>query len=545
MTQKITRTVNQIDLAIVGAGFAGLYMLFKARKMGLRAQVFEAGDDVGGTWYWNRYPGARCDVKSMQYSYSWDEELQQDWNWTERFATQPEILEYVRHVADRHDFRRDIKFNTRIMSGRYDEAAQIWTVEEDDGTQTQAQFLVLATGCLSAARLPDLPGRDTFKGDTYHTGDWPHDGVDFTGKRVAVIGTGSSGIQVIPEIAKQAKHLTVFQRTPNFSLPARNQPLSEQYIEGWKGRYPEFRKKAREETGSGTLYDPPKCSALEVSDAEREREYRWRWEKGGANFMHSFNDLVINEKSNQTAADFVRDRIRETVKDAKTAELLCPTDYPIFTKRICVDSNYFATYNRDNVTLVSLKETPLERIEPAGIRTTQDLHEFDVIVYATGFDAMTGAVTAIDLRGRDGGTIPEKWAEGPRAYLGLACQGFPNLFMITGPGSPSVLSNVVVSIEQHVDLVSDILEAARAKGIRQVEAERAAEDAWVTHVNEVAAATLLPRAASWYMGANIPGKPRVFMPYIGVGNYRKKCEEIKRNGFEGFSFKTPAVSETA
>lgn len=545
MTKDSSNSSSHLDLVIVGAGFAGLYMLYKARKLGLRAQVFEAADDVGGTWYWNRYPGARCDVESMQYSYSWDEELQQDWTWTERFATQPEILAYARHVADRHDLRRDIKFNTRIMSGEYDESAHCWTIAEADGTQTTARYMVLATGCLSAARLPDLPGRDTFAGETYHTGDWPHGGVDFTGKRVAVIGTGSSGIQVIPEIAKQARHLTVFQRTPNFSVPARNQPLSTQYVEGWKGRYSEFRKHAREETGSGTIYDFPKSSALAVTPEEREREYRWRWEKGGANFMHAFNDLVLNEESNKTAADFVRDRIRETVKDSETAELLCPTDYPIFTKRICVDSHYYATYNRENVSLVSLKQTPLESIEATGIRTTANFYDVDVIVYATGFDAMTGAVTAIDLRGRDGATIPAKWVEGPRAYLGLACSGFPNLFMITGPGSPSVLSNVIVSIEQHVDLVSDILETAYARGGVEIEAQRDAEDRWVEHVNEVAAATLLPRAASWYMGANIPGKPRVFMPYIGVASYRRKCEEIKRNGFEGFTFEAEAARKTA
>jgi cyclohexanone monooxygenase len=351
-----------------------------------------------------------------------------------------------------------------------------------------------------------------------------------------VIGTGSSGIQVIPEIARQAAHLTVFQRTPNFSLPARNQPLSRQYIDGWKARYAELRKAARETTGSGTLYDPPKGSALEVSDEERDREYRWRWEKGGANFMHSFNDLVVNEKSNRTAADFVRDRIRETVKDPRTADLLCPTDYPIFTKRICVDSQYYATFNRDNVDLVSLRHTPLMAIEPGGIRTSDAFHEVDAIVYATGFDAMTGAVTAIDLRGRGGATIPRKWAEGPRAYLGLACAGFPNLFLVTGPGSPSVLSNVIVSIEQHIDFISDLLEAAAAKGVVEIEADPDAESDWVDHVNEVAAATLLPRAASWYMGANIPGKPRVFMPYIGVAAYRTRCDAIKRDGFVGFSF---------
>ncbi|MDF2235683.1 NAD(P)/FAD-dependent oxidoreductase [Albimonas sp. CAU 1670] len=531
---------SDLDLLIVGAGFAGLYMLHRARGMGLSARVIEVASDVGGTWWWNRYPGARCDVESMQYSYSWDEDLQQEWTWSERFATQPEILSYIRHVAERHDLKRDITFETRVDAAEWDADAARWRVTLSTGERVGARNLVLATGCLSAARAPDLPGRDSFEGAAYHTGDWPHEGVDFTGKRVAVIGTGSSGIQAIPEIAKQAAHLTVFQRTPNFSVPARNQPLDDNYVHGWKSRYPELRRRAREETRSGTIYDFPERGALEATPEEREREYRWRWEKGGANFMHAFNDLVISEEANATAADFVRDRIREIVKDPQTAEALCPTSYPIFTKRICVDDNYFATYNRPNVTLVNLRETPLEGIEPTGVRTSAGLHEVDAIVYATGFDAITGAITAIDIRGRDGRTIPEKWKEGPRAYLGLMLEGFPNLFAVTGPGSPSVLSNMVVSIEQHVDLISRILEEARARGAATVEADRAAEDAWVAHVNEVAAATLLPRAASWYMGANIPGKPRVFMPYLGVSTYREACEAAVADGWRGFRFAPPA-----
>ena len=524
---------GRIDLAIVGAGFAGLYMLHRARKLGLKARVFEAASDVGGTWWWNRYPGARCDVESMQYSYSWDDELQQNWAWTERFATQPEILAYIDHVADRFDLRRDITFDTRVVRAAYDAQEARWDVALDTGEGVSAKFVILATGCLSAARIPDLPGRDSFQGATYHTGNWPHEGVDLAGKRVAVLGTGSSGIQAIPEIARQAAYLTVLQRTPNFSLPARNQPLDSKYVAGWKASYPELRRKAREETGSGTIYDFPTCSALDLGPEDREAVYRWRWEKGGANFMHSFNDLVINEESNATAADFVRDRIRAVVKDPGTAEALCPYDYPIFTKRICIDSHYFETYNRPNVDLVDLRRTPLVAIEPEGVRTTAGLTEVDVIVYATGFDAMTGAVTAIDIRGRDGRTIPQKWAHGPRAYLGLACEGFPNLFMITGPGSPSVLSNVVVSIEQHVEWISDLLAHMMDEGLDRVEAELTAEDDWMAHVYEVAAATLLPRAASWYMGANIPGKPRVFMPYIGVGKYRAKCDEVARAGYAG------------
>jgi len=523
-----------LDLIIVGAGFSGLYLLYRARKLGLSVRVFESATDVGGTWWWNRYPGARCDVESMQYSYSWDEALQQEWSWSERFATQPEILAYVRHVADRHDLRRDITFGRRVNAARYDEAAHRWSVTLDDGSRAVSRLLVLATGCLSAAKMPEIEGRDSFAGEVHHTGDWPHEGVDFTGKTVAVIGTGSSGIQVIPEVAKQAAHLTVFQRTPNFSVPARNQKLSEQYVHGWKADYPALRKRAREETGSGTLYDFPQTSALAVSAEQREQEYRWRWEKGGANFMHSFNDLVLNEEANRTAADFVRARIRETVRNPETAEALCPTDYPIFTKRICVDSGYYATFNRPNVRLVDLRKTPIARIMPDGIETSGGLHRLDTIVYATGFDAMTGAITAIDIRGRAGQTITDKWSEGPRSYLGLAIHGFPNLFTVTGPGSPSVLSNVIVSIEQHVDWITGLISHMQAQGITEVEADLAAEDRWVDHVRDVASRTLLPKAASWYMGANVPGKPRVFMPYIGVAAYRRICTEIAQEQYRGF-----------
>lgn len=538
-----TTTEGSVDLLIVGAGFSGLYMLHRARGLGLIVRVLEAATDVGGTWWWNRYPGARCDVESVQYSYSWDEDLQQEWEWTERFATQPEILRYIEHVADRHDLRRDITFETRVASARFDDETARWTVETEAGERIDARFVVLATGSLSAARMPEIDGRDSFAGKTYHTGDWPHEGVDFTGQCVGVIGTGSSGIQAIPEIAKQAQHLTVFQRTPNFSLPARNQKLTEDYVDFWKSNYGTLRNQAREETGSGTIYDFPTQSALDLSDEEREAEYHRRWKKGGANFMHSFNDLVINAKSNETAANFVRDRIREVVDDPETAELLCPTDYPIFTKRICVDTDYFQTYNRDNVSLVNLRETPLKRIEPAGVRTSDALHELDALVFATGFDALTGSITAIDIQGRNGATVPEKWADGPQAYLGLALAGFPNLFTITGPGSPSVLSNMVVSIEQHVEWVTGLLRHMQEHDLRTVEAERQAEDDWVAHVREVADQTLLPQAASWYMGANIPGKPRVFMPYIGVAAYRRKCDEVAANDYQGFTFDSVSAED--
>ena len=532
MTAPDTTT---LDVAIVGAGFAGLYALHKLRKLGYRVHVFEAGGDIGGTWYWNRYPGARCDIESMQYSYSWDDQLQQDWEWTERFATQPEILRYIHHVADRFDLRRDITLNTRITSAVFDEGEGRWTLTTETGHRIVARFTIMATGVLSAPQVPDLAGLDDFKGAVYHTANWPKDGVDLAGLRVGVFGTGSSAIQAIPEIAKQAAHLHVFQRTPNFSIPARNQPLTPEIIAHWKSNYPDLRRYARENTGSGTIYDFATKSAKDVDEATRNAEFETRWAKGGANFMHAYNDMVIDEESNRFAADFVRRKIRETVKDPAVAEALCPTDYPIFTKRICIDSDYYATFNRPNVTLVNLRKTPFDRVTATGLRTSAADIALDALVLATGFDAMTGALTRIDIRGIGGQSLKDKWSEGPRAYLGVMSAGFPNLFMVTGPGSPSVLSNVIVSIEQHVDWITDCLQHLRRTGAQRIEPTVDAEDNWVRHVNDVASATLLPKAASWYMGANIPGKARVFMPYIGLAAFRRKCNAVAANEYEGFS----------
>lgn len=527
---------ERLDVAVVGAGFSGLYLIHRLRKLGFSVKAFDRAGDIGGTWYWNRYPGARCDVESMQYSYSFDEDLQQDWNWSERFATQPEILAYANHVTERFDLKRDIQFNTTIASAHYDEAAQGWTLTTDAGEAIRARFCVMATGCLSAARDPEIAGAGRFAGEIYRTGDWPHHPVALGGKRVAVIGTGSSAIQAIPELAKQAGHLHVFQRTPNFSVPAKNAALTPEYVASWKGDYPARRKQAREETRSGTIYEFAVKSALAATAEEREAEYQRRWDKGGANFMHAYNDLVVDEQANRTAAEFVHRKIRETVKDPRTAELLSPKDYPIFTKRICVDTDYFATFNRDNVTLVDIKSDPILEITPSGLRTAAAQFDFDVLVYATGFDAMTGALNRIAIRGIEGRCLRQKWEHGPRAYLGLMSAGFPNLFMVTGPGSPSVLSNVIVSIEQHVEFITDCIDHMRAEGLSRIDPEQGAEDDWVAHVGEVAAGTLLPKAASWYMGANIPGKPRVFMPYVGgVDRYRRVCREVAAKGYEGFS----------
>ena len=535
----------EVDAVIVGAGFGGMYMLHRLRGLGLSAVVFDTATDVGGTWYWNRYPGARCDVESMQYSYSFSPEIQQEWRWPETFSAQPDILRYAGFVADKLDLRRDMWFETKVTGAEFDPATHRWTVRTDKGDVVSARYCIMATGCLSAARLPDLRGIDDFQGATYHTGWWPHEGVDFTGKRVAVIGTGSSAIQAIPVIAEQAAEVTVFQRTPNFSIPSRNVPMTDAYEQSWKSVYPERRAAARI-TRNGILADPNDFSALSISEEERQRIYEDRWRRGGTTFMAAFNDLIVDKAANDTAAEFVRSKIRAMVKDPRTAELLAPTSHPIGTKRICVDTNYFETYNRPNVSLVDIRPAGIERITPKGVLAGGVEYEVDVIVFATGFDAMTGALTRIDIRGRDGATLADKWEAGPRTYLGVMSAGFPNLFMITGPGSPSVLSNMMVSIEQHVDWVTDCLAALGQRQLDCIEATQEAEDAWVAHVNEVADKTLYPQAASWYMGANVPGKPRVFMPYIGgVGAYRAICDEIAADGFRGFRLTAPAQAAVA
>jgi cyclohexanone monooxygenase len=534
------------DVIVVGAGFAGMYLLHRLRSLGLSVRVFEQGSGVGGTWYWNRYPGARCDIESMQYSYSFSNELQQEWEWTERFAAQPEILKYANHVADRFHLRPDIQFNTRISSTVFDEDADRWTVTTDDGKRYSAQHVIMATGSLSNARTPDFKGLASFKGKTYHTGHWPHEGVDFTGLRVGVIGTGSSAIQSIPVIAEQAKHLTVFQRTPNFSIPARNHDLTPEYQKSWKDNYPELRRQAREETRNGVVGALPVKGALEDPPEERKKVYDEEWERGGLHFLASYNDLIFDKAANDTAAAYVRERIAQIVKDPQVAEVLQPTTYPIGTKRICLDTDYFETFNRDNVTLVDIRNAPIEEITPKGLIAGAKEYEFDAIVFATGFDAMTGSFAKVDIRGRGGLTLKAKWAEGPKTYLGLMVTGFPNLFFVTGPGSPSVLSNMIVSIEQHVDWITDCLTHLRKKGIGAIEATQKAEDEWVAHVNDVAYKTLFPQANSWYMGANIPGKPRVFMPYIGgVQVYRQICNDVMANNYKGFAMTPVRQAATA
>jgi cyclohexanone monooxygenase len=527
------------DVVVVGAGFAGMYMLHRLRGLGMTVRIYEQGSGVGGTWYWNRYPGARCDVESMQYSYSFSDELQQEWDWSERYAPQPEILKYANHVADRFDLRRDIQFDTRVISAELDESTNLWSVTTSDGKTVTARYVVLATGCLSNARKPDIKGLGSFKGKVYHTGNWPHEPVDFTGLRVGVIGTGSSSIQSVPVIAEQASHLTVFQRTANFSIPARNARLTEEERQAFRAKYPEVRRFAREEARNGIYTEMPDRGALDDGDNERRAKYEARWQRGGLTFMSVYNNLALDKAANETAANFVREKIAEIVKDPETAKLLQPNDHPIGSKRICIDTDYFATFNRANVTLVDIRSNPIEEITEDAVRTGGRDYEVDALVLATGFDAMTGSVAKIDIRGRGGQTLNQKWAEGPRTYLGLMSTGFPNLFIITGPGSPSVLSNMIVSIEQHVDWITDCLAYMRDHGLDTMEAKKDAEDKWVAHVNEVAYTTLYPQANSWYMGANIPGKPRIFMPYIGgVGPYRQICNDVAAKGYEGFAMES-------
>ena len=522
-----------VEVVVVGAGFAGLYMLYRLRGMGIDAVGLEAAGDVGGTWYYNRYPGCRCDVESLQYSYSFSKELQQGWQWTERYATQPEILRYIQHVADRFDLRRDIRFDTRVTSAVYDEEINRWRVTTDRGDVVSARFCVMASGCLSIPRKPSIPGVESFAGEWYHTGQWPADGVDFSGKRVGVIGTGSTGLQLIPQLAKQAAHLYVFQRTAAYSLPAKNRPMAGEAADFHRSEQ-SLRDKMRL-SPTGTLHHMTDQSTLSLPPDERETVFERLWEEGGAALMYYFNDVIVSAEANEVVADFVRRKIAGIVKDPVTAQTLTPRHYPIGTKRICIDIDYFETYNRDNVTLVSLADNPIEEILPRGVRTAGATYDLDSLVFATGYDALTGALLHIDIRGVAGQTLREKWHAGPRTYLGLASAGFPNLFMITGPGSPSVLSNMVVSIEQHVDWIAECLEFLAAKHLNRIEPRQECEDDWVAHVGELAGYTLFVRAASWYMGANIPGKPRVFMPYIGgVGAYRQKCAEIAADGYTGF-----------
>ena len=523
------------DAIVIGAGFAGMYAIHKLRQQGFTVHAFEVGSGVGGTWYWNRYPGARCDVESLAYQYTFDRELIEQWTWTERFATQPEILAYSEWVADKFDLRMDITFNVRVDSAVFDEDSTTWVVLTSDGRQTRARYCITAVGCLSDASTPPFPGLDTFVGEVYHTGAWPHEGVDFTGKRVAVIGTGSSGVQAIPEIAKQAAHLTVFQRTPNYTLPARNRKLYPDESIFLRKNYEQFRERARQcPAGQGATFGLH--GALEVNDKDCADILDRYWNHGGNIFLAAFHDIMKEIDANTRVAEYVRGRIATVVEDPDTARKLTPTDYPIGAKRICVDTNYYITFNLPTVDLVDVREDPIAEFTERGISTQHNTFEFDAIVMATGYDGMTGPLTRIDIRGRGGARLRDKWAEGPKSYLGLGIHGFPNLFTITGPGSPSVLANVIACIQQHVEWITDCLVYLRNREFVQIEADADAQAQWVQHVNDVADQTLYVHAKSWYLGDNIEGKPRVFMPYpAGYNIYHDICDGVVAAGYQGFT----------
>jgi cyclohexanone monooxygenase len=528
-----------LDVVVIGAGFGGLYALKRLRDNGLRVGVFEAGDDVGGTWYWNRYPGAKCDVESIYYSFGFDRDLEQDWNWTHRYAAQSEILAYLQHVADRFALRENITFGTTVTSATWDADDQTWTVECDSGEVVRCTYLIAAAGCISTAQAPDLPGLNDFAGEVVHTARWPEAGLDLTGRRVAVVGTGSTGIQVIPTIAKQAAHVTVFQRTPHFSAPARNRPLSDDEVRGVKEDYAAIRARCRVNP-AGTEMTKSVTPAASLTADERHTLLQEKWLRGGPAIIAVFADVLLDEDANDVVASYFRAQIAAIVDDPATAELLTPSGYPIGAKRICVDTDYYETYNRPNVSLVSIRNTPIERITERGLVVGGVAHPADVIVFATGFDAITGSLNRIDIRGRGGVLLRDKWADGPRTYLGVATAGFPNLFMITGPGSPSVLVNMVTAIEHHVEFIADLLTCFRGQGFTAIEPTQQAERDWVHRVNAAADQTLYPRAASWYQGANIPGKPRVFMPFVGgMGVYREICDGVIERGYDGFTGAAP------
>ena len=526
---------KDVDVVVVGAGFAGMYLLHELRKHGFSSRVLEAGDDVGGTWYWNRYPGARCDIATTDYQYTWDPELLDEWQWSEKHAAQPEILKYAQFVAKKHDLYSGIDFDVRVNGAEWNDSTKKWSIHTSTGETITCRHYVMATGCLSVPKEPDIAGTDRFRGDVYVTGRWPHEGVDFTGKKVAVIGTGSSGIQSIPLIADQASELVVFQRTPNFSIPALNGPPPQYRLDRLKADRAAYEAEAKQSM-SGVHMTLPTLSALGVPRETAFEMLEVAWNKGellepGA----VFTDVGTNRVANEVVADFMREKIRAVVKDPATAELLSPRKHPYGTKRPCMDTNYFQTFNRPHVRLVDLNTSPIRTITETGIDFGGESHDFDAIVYATGFDAMTGAIVNVDITGKDGVTLKQKWEHGPHNYLGLTTVGFPNLYMITGPGSPSVLSNMMVSIEQHVDWITDTLVDLRDKGFDTIEATPFAEEAWRKHCTDCADITLFQETDSWYMGANVPGKPRVLFPYIGgVGRYRRICDEVRARGYLGF-----------
>ena len=524
-----------LDTVIVGAGFAGMYCLHKQISDGFNAEIFEKADDVGGTWYWNKYPGARCDIESMDYSYSFSEELQQEWNWKEKYGTQPELLKYARFVSKKFNLREKINFKTTIVKANF--INKKWKIETDNNIIIECKYLVLATGNLSTPNTPKIKGISNFKGKIYHTGAWPKEMPVFENRKVGVIGTGSSGVQSIPIISETAKKLFVFQRTANFSLPARHHKLPEDKRENYKKDYKKYRDLAKNSSFGIAKYQPPSKSAFDVSDDERNDIYERAWQEGGQAMLFAFTDLLINKEANKTAADFVRSKIMKIVRNKETAEKLCPNDHPIGTKRLCLDSNYFETYNKENVSLIDISNHPIQEITDNGLITNNIEYLFDDLVFATGFDAMTGAVNAIEILNEKNISLKSIWSNGPKTYLGIMVSEFPNLFMITGPQSPGVKSQMILSIEQHVDFIHNLIIHKKNNKYYQVNANKSKQEEWVNHNNEVANATLYPLAHSWYNGDNIAGKTRNFMPYVGgVANYKNICDEKIKNNYEGFEF---------
>lgn len=526
--------MNRLDLIIVGAGFAGMYTAIQAKQEGLNYIGIDAASDFGGTWYWNRYPGARCDVESVDYAFSFDPKLEQEWRWSERYATQPEILRYFKFVADRYDLARGFEFNTRVSGAQWDEDTHMWTVQTDDGRTYEARWLVMATGPLSVPVEPNIPGKESFAGETYLTSQWPHEPVDFTGKRVAVIGTGSSGIQAVPEIAKQSKQLYVLQRTPNYSVPAFNRLLDD---EEWAYEQENLhkRRKASWNSPAGSPWDSYSQDYDSLTEEERTRALEESWERGGVLFSKTFDGQMVHPRINDVAKNFFEQKLSEVVKDPEVRDRLTPKGYPIGTKRICTDSGFYDVFNRDDVTLVSLKEDPIEEVVPEGIKTASGLLEVDVIVYATGFDAMTGALTSIDIRGRDGRSIAEAWADGYQTYFGLGVPGYPNLINLNGPGSPSVFANMALTSEQQGNFALGLIAHCQENGFTSAEPRADAAADWVEHVNETAAGTLFLSTASWYTGENLEGKPRTFLPYPGgFGRYNDAVSTAVDGGYEGY-----------
>jgi cation diffusion facilitator CzcD-associated flavoprotein CzcO len=527
--------MNKYDAVIVGGGFAGIYMLYRAKKLGLKVKLLEAGDGAGGTWHWNRYPGARCDIESMQYSYQFDDALQQEWKWSEKYASQPEILRYIDHVIERYGLACDMLLNTRVESAKYDQSSSRWTINTGQETYN-SQFCIMATGCLSSTNIPNFEGKELFNGPIYHTGEWPKEGVDFTGKTVGIIGTGSSSIQAIPIIAEQAKHLTIFQRTPNFSVPAQNEPLAPEKQKDIKENYSAFRESGKAQILAYDTYQNAR-PGTSLTDEEILEECESRWKLGALNWYGAFPDILVDQRTNDIVGEFVREKIKRKVNNPQLAEMLMP-DSVFGCKRLCADTNYYETFNRDNVTLIDLRKNPIDTFSEQGIKVGKEHYELDAIISATGFDAMTGSLNKIRIVGRDGLTLKDKWEAGPLTYLGLQSAGFPNLFIISGPGSPSVLTCMITSIEQHVDFIGDVITHMKSKKAIAIEATTEAENSWVSHVNDVAGSTLLNNCNSWYLGANVPGKPRVFMPYVGFPAYAEKCRTVVENDYEGFLFDT-------